>query len=205
MRVDAERNRRRILEAASELFAQKGLCVGLDEVARHAGVGVGTAYRRFRDKDELIDALFDEHLERLVALAERSLGAADAWTGLETFLEGAVEVHVANRGLKELVFSDAHRYARAAEARRRIVPLVDRLVRRAQDAGQVRADLAPTDLGILQFMLSGVQDVAGTVEPDLWRRYLGILLDGLRAPEPTELAPAALTSEQFDRALGGAR
>src|SRR4051812_25758248 len=101
LRADAERNRQRILDAAGELFARKGLCVGLDEIARHAGVGVGTAYRRFASKDELIDALFEDRVGEIAALAERALEADDPWEGLTGFLEGATELHVANRALKE--------------------------------------------------------------------------------------------------------
>src|SRR3954454_1157098 len=92
LRADAERNRQRILDAAGELFARKGLSVGLDEIARHAGLGVGTAYRRFADKDELIEALFEDRLEQIPALAERSARQEDAWAALAAFIEGTVEL-----------------------------------------------------------------------------------------------------------------
>src|SRR4051795_13772094 len=147
LRADAERNRQRILDAAGELFAQKGLAVGLDEIARHAGVGVGTAYRRFANKDELIDALFEERVDHLVALAERALERDDAWEGLKGFLEAAVELHVANRALKEMVFSGGGPNAdRMASARGRISPLVHELVARAQAAGELRDDIGFTDV-----------------------------------------------------------
>jgi AcrR family transcriptional regulator len=100
LRADAERNRKRILDAAAELFAAKGLSVGLDEIAQHAGVGVGTAYRRFPDKRQRIEALFEERLDRLVELAERALAADDAWEGLTGFLEQATELQIHNRGLR---------------------------------------------------------------------------------------------------------
>src|SRR3954447_23625693 len=100
LRADAERNRRRLLVAAEELFAERGLCVGLEEIARHAGVGVGTAYRRVRDKDELIDALFEAHIDAIVALADQAAVEPDPWEGLVLFLRGAVEPQIRNRGLK---------------------------------------------------------------------------------------------------------
>src|SRR3954451_11312542 len=90
LRADAERNPRRLLAAAAELFAAKGLHVGLDEIARHAGVGVGTAYRRFTDKEELIQALFEDRLEQIPALAERYAEYPDALAGLVGFMEGAI-------------------------------------------------------------------------------------------------------------------
>src|SRR3954447_26824358 len=104
LRADAARNRERLLAAADEVFAAKGLSVGLDEIARHAGVGVATAYRRFPDKTELIDALFEERVGRIVALAEDALAQDDAWVGIVRFLEGALALHTSNRGLKEVMF-----------------------------------------------------------------------------------------------------
>src|SRR4051794_39180405 len=93
LRADAERNRRRLLEAARELFAEKGPSVGLDEVAQRAGVGVGTAYRRFPCKQDLIDALFEERVTLLLGAAEAGLAEQDPWTGLETWMTAAVELH----------------------------------------------------------------------------------------------------------------
>src|ERR1700754_1434289 len=82
LRKDAERNRQRILTAAGELFAERGLCVTLDDVAHHAGVGVGTVYRRFPDKAELIDALFAQRMQAMCEIAEEALEVPDPWDGL---------------------------------------------------------------------------------------------------------------------------
>src|SRR3954466_3762551 len=117
LRADAERNRRRILDAAAELFAEKGLAVGLDEIARRAGVGVGTAYRRFASKDELVEALFEERIAQVAQLAEDALEADDPWEGFAGFFEGAVGLHVANRAVKELMFTHGDAYERVGEAR----------------------------------------------------------------------------------------
>src|SRR4030081_3887646 len=87
LRKDAERNRQRILEAARELFTQQGLGVTLNDIAHHAGCGVGTVYRRFPDKEQLIDALFEERVGELVARAEEALSDRDPWLGLIGFLE----------------------------------------------------------------------------------------------------------------------
>ena len=82
LRKDAERNRQRIIDAAREVFAERGLGVSLDDIARHAGVGVGTVYRRFPDKEQLIDALFDERLDAIAARAESATEIADPWLAL---------------------------------------------------------------------------------------------------------------------------
>src|SRR5436309_3051363 len=154
LRADAERNRRRILEAAAELFATKGLSVGLDEIAHHAGVGVGTAYRRFPDKRRLIEELFEDRVARLVELAEEALAADDAWEGLAGFLERATEDQIANRGLKEIVFGGDQGTELAKDARARVAPLIDRLVRRAQASGSLRSDVVASDVPLLQFIVS---------------------------------------------------
>src|SRR3954467_9172291 len=158
LRADAERNRQRILDAAGELFAQKGLAVGLDEIARHAGVGVGTAYRRFASKDELIEALFEDRVGLIAGLAEQALAAEDAWEGFAGFIEGAVGLHIANRAVKELIFTTSGAYERVGRAREQIAPLVAQLVERAQATGDLRADVELTDMPILQFLLAGAAD-----------------------------------------------
>src|SRR5437763_15723704 len=91
LRADAERNRERILAAAREAFAEDGLDVGLHEIAKRAGVGVGTVYRRFPEKEQLIEALFHDRIEEVVGIAERGLAFDDAWTGLEHFLHRTCE------------------------------------------------------------------------------------------------------------------
>jgi AcrR family transcriptional regulator len=201
LRADAERNRRRLLEAAGELFAAKGLGVGLDEIARHAGVGVGTAYRRFRDKDDLIEALFRERIAAVAALAEHALADPDPWSGLVTFMRGTVEMQIADRGLKEAFFGSDHAIAALEEGRLRIPPLVQELVRRAQASGDLRADLEFTDIPVLQFLVSGVADVAGPAAAELGPRYLGIVLDGMRTRDPSPLPSRALSREELDAAV----
>src|SRR5436309_13964281 len=92
LRKDAAQNRERLLAAASELFAERGLNVTLNDIAHHAGVGVGTAYRRFPNKEAVIDALFEQQLDGLAALAEQALLDADSWHGLVWFLEQSLSM-----------------------------------------------------------------------------------------------------------------
>jgi AcrR family transcriptional regulator len=200
LRRDAARNRERILEAAGEVFATRGLEVTLDDIAHHAGVGVGTVYRRFRDKEQLIDALFDDRMDAIVTAAENALAAGDPWLGLEGFFVDIFELQAADRGLRELAFAGQHGRERVARVRARLEPLVEELVARGQASGDVRADLCADDIPILQKMLAAVIDIAGGVSPDLWRRYLGIVLDGLRTRRdgPTPLPVQALGPGQLD-------
>jgi AcrR family transcriptional regulator len=200
LRKDAERNRQRILVAAAEVFGERGLHVTLDAVAERAGVGVGTVYRRFPDKEALIDALFEERIDEVRAIADAACAMPDAWDAIVFFFEKAIAMHGDDRALKELVFSTAHGQDRVARARARIAPVVTRLVERAQASGQLRADVAVTDVPMIQLMLTAVIEYAGEQSPDLWRRYLAVVLDGLRAPA-TPMAPAALSDTALDAVM----
>jgi AcrR family transcriptional regulator len=203
LRRDAERNRARILAAAAEVFAERGLVVTMDEIARRAGVGVGTVYRRFPDKELLIDALFEQRIGALVALASVARERPSAWDGLNEFFAGVVAMLAADRGLKEVVLSTAHGQERVAHARAQIAPVVDELIARAKDEGELRPDIAGSDLGLIQFMLGALADSTRELEPDLWRRFLGIVLDGLRTRRdgPTPLGPGPLDDGELDRAM----
>src|ERR1700744_599668 len=101
LRRDAERNRQRILDAAAELFPERGLGVTLNDIAHHAGVGVGTVYRRFPDKEQLVDALSREKLEQLVGLMETALADPDPWHGLVGYFEGALALQSDNCAIKD--------------------------------------------------------------------------------------------------------
>ena len=203
LRRDAERNRQRILEAARELFAERGLGVTLNDIAHHAGVGVGTVYRRFPDKAQLIDALFEQRFEEFVQLMDAALGDPDPWQGFAGFLERALELQAADRGLRELVLGAPGGRERIAQLREQLYPRGARLVQRAREAGQLRADCEAEDIAILQLMLGLVIDAAQDVVPELWRRYLGIVFQGLRANPgpPAPLTPSALSPERMDEAL----
>jgi AcrR family transcriptional regulator len=202
LRADAERNRQRLLAAAKEVFATRGLDVTLDDIARHAGVGTGTAYRRFPNKDALIEALMADRIGELAAIAEACLEDPDPWRGLAGYFERALALQASDRGLKDVLFSPGRGRDRVAHARRSLAPIVTRLVRRAVDAGVVRGDIATSDVPVINFMLNTVVDFGRDVEPELYRRYLTIVLDGLRPREdPTPLPVEALKIPAFQEAL----
>ncbi len=202
LRADAERNRQRLLAAAKDLFATRGLDVTLDEVARHAGVGTGTAYRRFPNKDALIDALMVDRIGELAAIAEECLEEPDPWVGLTSYFERALALQAADRGLKEVLFSSGRGRERSNQARLRIAPVVTKLVRRALEAGAVRSDVSTSDVPVINFMLNTVVDFGRDVEPDLYKRYLAIVLDGLRRRDDLDPLPVgALEVREFQDAL----
>lgn len=207
LRADAERNRRRILEAAAEVFAARGLSVTLDDIAHHAGVGVGTVYRRFPDKERLIDALFEARIEEMVAVAEEGLADPDPLAGLVHFLEAGLELQASDRGLKELLHNAGLGARRVAHARARMAPRVMRLVERAQESGQLRADAAGPDIPLITLMIGAIMDATREVRPDVWRRLLTLVIDGLRAQPDvaTPMPVGPLELDETQRVMGAPR
>ncbi len=203
LRADAERNRQRILDAARELFALRGLGVTLNDVAHHAGVGVGTVYRRFPDKQRLIEDLFDQQLEALAEMMKEAVVDPDAWHGLTRFMARALELQAADRGFKEIALGSEQTLSHGAQLRRRMLPMAAQLIERARQEGQLRADFVPQDIPITQLMIGAVIDAARDVKPDLWRRYLEIFLQGIRAhpSEPEPLTTTPVTPDQAQEVL----
>lgn len=199
LRQDAARNRQRLLDAAAELFASRGLGVTLNDIAHHAGVGVGTAYRRFANKQELVEALFDERLQVYTQIAREALDDEDAWHGLVAFLQRSLRLHAEDRGLAELLMNDEYvNHEQTNTMRHEIAPLVNHIVDRAKRQGTLRADIEGTDVVFLQIGLNAIIDKTRQDYPDLYLRYLNLMLDGLRAERPnvTDLSVPPLTVDQ---------
>jgi AcrR family transcriptional regulator len=201
LRVDAQRNLEHVLRAAREVFGELGYGAPMEDVARRARVGVGTVYRRFPNKELLIDALFEERIGEVVTLARAAAAEEDAWRGLARFLEGAVDLLASDRGLRELVLGSTYGADRIVHARSRIKPQVDELVVRAQAQGKLRSDVGATDVPLLLMMLDKVVDTTRDVDPLSWRRALAIVLDGLAAPGTTPLPGAPLEVPELERAI----
>jgi len=203
LRRDAERNRQRILRAAAEVFNERGLDVSLDEIARYAGVGVGTVYRRFGTKEELVEALFMDRLDQIAAIADEAFEAPDPWCGLVCFMERMAELMAGNLGLRQMLMFATYGQDLVAVARQRNAPLVYRLVEQAQAAGQIRTDLKPTDIPFIVFILTEAAHLAQAANPDIWRRYLALVLDGMR-PERQGVTPlpvAAMLPEEMETSM----
>jgi AcrR family transcriptional regulator len=199
LRKDAARNRELLIEAAREVFARRGLEASLDDVAHHAGLGVGTAYRHFANKYELATALMQQTIDRVVDNAEQALSVEDPWLGLVSFLEATLAVQSADRGLRQVLMG-VHDPEKMAQVHDRLAGPTAELMSRAQRAGAIRADADTTDLGFIVGMVCAVADMAGDDSPQLWRRYLTICLDGLR-PGGTPFPAQALSEPQFRKAL----
>ncbi len=203
LRADAERNRQLILATARRAFAQRGLGVRLDEIAQEAGLGIGTVYRRFKDKDELIQALFEHAIDEVVRLADECLEADTEGAGLRRFFERSLRLMAEDRGLRQLLNGVPNASAELATlARRRIEPRVHRLAANAHAAGRLRADIGTDDLPVIQLMLTAAMEATETVRPDMWERYAKLILDGLEpGPEDRSLPGRPPTGDEVQTVI----
>jgi AcrR family transcriptional regulator len=177
LRADARRNRERVLKAARAVFAEQGIDAQIDDVAKRAKVGVGTVYRHFPTKEALVDALVRERFEEIADYAQEALERGDAWEGFCELIWRAAERNAADRAFCEVVaFTDQGRVVEETG----LGSSTRKLITRAQAQGKMRADATEFDVEI---MMCGAGSVMRTMvtAPDVWRRYLTLMLDGLRA------------------------
>jgi AcrR family transcriptional regulator len=180
LRADAVRNRGKLLDAAAAVLGEHGLDAPLDVVARRAGVSIGTLYNHFPDRAALIAAVLPDQLSPLTPIAERALADPDPWHGFVTFLEGLFALQAADRGINDAVVRNPPGAADPAVSCAGFGN-VDRIIERAQSAGELRADFATSDLTALIWAVSRIIQQSGADAPQPWRRFLAIHLDGLRA------------------------
>ncbi|WP_319944066.1 TetR/AcrR family transcriptional regulator [Nocardia aurantia] len=202
LRADAARNQQRILAAARRLFADRGLEVTLDDVAEAAGVGIGTVYRRYANKHELINEVFVQGMTELAEAAETADADPDPWAGLVGFCDFACRHMADNRGLGEMMLSVPEEVQRLGCVRERIESTMNHLLEHAISAGVLRPDIAGTDFFALMTMVETMATLTRSVNPEAWRRYLAILLDGIRGDTvPRQTLPVGpLTEEEIHAA-----
>jgi AcrR family transcriptional regulator len=176
LRADARRNRERILKAARAVFGDHGIDAQIDDVAKRAKVGVGTVYRHFPTKEALLDALVRERFEEIAGYAADALRHEDAWEGFCELIWRAAERNAVDRAFCEVVaFTDQSRIVEETGLQAHI----DTLMARAKAQGRLRADATQMDIPIMMAGCGSVMRIHPS--PDIWRRYLTIMLDGLRA------------------------
>jgi AcrR family transcriptional regulator len=204
-RRDAVRNRMLLVGAAREVFVERGEDATLEEIARRAGVGIGTLYRHFPVREALVEVIYEEHLGEVLAAAERAAAADDPWQGLVDFLERTLELQARNLPLRDVFLRHSVDDDRIAEQRKRIRPLLKRLVKRAHEQGTLRADFTLGDLFFAMWSFGPLFEATAGVTPDGWRRHLRILLDGMRAEGATAQHARALSEAQLDAAIAALR
>jgi AcrR family transcriptional regulator len=176
LRRDAAENREKVLDAAGRVFAEHGLDGSVEEVARVAGVGMGTVYRRFPTKQALIDALVGAARLELLALGRAAAELSDG-TGLEQLLWSVGRFQSDRLGCSHQVWDQSDAELDAMTDFRRIL---SRLLQAAQAAGHIRADATRTDVTTVLWSLRGIIDTTTGVAPLAWRRHLELMIAGLR-------------------------
>jgi AcrR family transcriptional regulator len=202
-RRDAERNRQKLLAAGREVFAEDP-GAPFEEVARRAGVGIGTLYRHFPTRDALVEVIYAEHIDGVLAAAEEAADAEDAWGALVAFLERVLELQARNLPLRG-VFLRHGTDAALAERRRLIQPALARLVARGREQGVVRDDFTLGDLSLALWSFAPIFEATSAVAPGVWRRHLQILLDGMRPAAATPQRVRPLAGKQLEAAIHALR
>jgi AcrR family transcriptional regulator len=190
LRADAERNRARIIAAAREVFAEQGLAAPMEAIARRAGVGAATLYRRFPTRADLIAGTFEDKMTAYADAVGQALADPDPWNGFRSYVERVCAMQAEDRGFTDvltLTFPTAKQFE---AARLRAYNGWVELVARAKAAGRLRADFVPEDLVVLLMANAGVIAATGEAAPDTWRRQLAFLLQAYAAPgEPLPPPP----------------
>jgi AcrR family transcriptional regulator len=193
LRADARRNREAVLKAARERFAKVGLDCQMEDIARAAGVGVGTVYRHFPNKSDLLEALVRARFDHLAEQAERALAEDDPWEAFCGFMRYSAEIAVRDRALSQFISSEPQRGQDPAVASG-LADLTEQLMDQAKRAGGMRKDALVEDVPTLICALGAVTAGAAGNMPEMnWERYVEIMLDGLRAPGVNKLPPPRAT------------
>ncbi|WP_344312541.1 helix-turn-helix domain-containing protein [Fodinicola feengrottensis] len=201
LRRDAAANRRKLVDAAHVEFAGRGLDVPLEEIARRAGVSIGTLYNHFPTRAALLDEVMPARLAPLIELGEQALACADPWQGFESYVLGTCERQAGDRSLNDIL---SRRYPDASLAESACgegFAQVGAIVERARRAGALRADFTLVDFAYVLWSAARIIDATRAVAPHSWRRHLGFLLDGLRTAAATPIDEPPLTADQLRQSM----
>jgi AcrR family transcriptional regulator len=200
LRADAERNRGRVLDAARAVFAEQGLAASTNEIARRAGVGVATLFRRFPTRDDLVGAVFADKMSAYTAAIEDALADPDPWHGFCGYIERVCRMQADDRAFAD-VLTMTFPTAKGLEAERnRSAHALAELLERAKATGRLRADFAHQDVPLILMANAGVVTATRQTAPDAWRRLVGYLIQAFAAEAARPLPPPP-TRAQMYRAL----
>jgi AcrR family transcriptional regulator len=199
LRADAERNRRALLDAARACFAEQGTDVSVAEIARRAGVGHGTVFRRFPTKERLIVEIVLDRMDELIATARESLAASPGFEAVLGFMRDVVGTQIQDRALAEAVGSSFREDPDLQDKQAELLGVVDELVRSAQRAGELRRDVSAVDVHLLTTAVVAAATPLCAATPDAWHRYLDLVAGSLRPGAAThaKLPGQPPTAEQL--------
>ena len=200
LRADAARNRAAIVEAARAVFAEQGLDAPLDDIAKRAGTGNATLYRRFPTRGDLVAAVFADRMAEHLDAVEAGLVDDDPWRGFASYVETVAAMQARDRGIADLVTMDVSSAPEIEELRSRAYDGLVQLVARAHEAGVLRQDFTDQDVVLLLMANAGLVERAHGIPAEASARLIHLLLDGFRAQAATD-GPAAPTSREVLAAM----
>jgi AcrR family transcriptional regulator len=200
-RRDAQERRDKLLAAARREFAAHGVDASLEKIARDAGVAIGTLYRHFPTRLDLLMAAFKPRLQEFLDGAKKALEIDDPWEGFVYYLENLFGMQVGDRGFNDFL---SRRFTDSAETERihdQMCRQIEDVLARAQEAGEARPDITQADIVNLIWANGRIIDATSTTAPNAWRRYLYLMLDAYRAERAHSLPEPPMTSEQLYDAM----
>jgi AcrR family transcriptional regulator len=200
LRSDAQRNRERVIEAARDVFAEQGLEASTNEIARRAGVGVATLFRRFPTRDDLIAAAFAAKMTAYSVAIDEALADPDPWNGFCGYIERVCQMQADDRGFADVLTMTFPTAKAFEEERNQSAHKLTELLDRAKAAGRLRQDFAHQDVPLILMANAGVVTATRDAAPDAWRRLVGYLIQSFAA-EAAQPLPDPPTRRQMYRAL----
>ena len=194
-----------MLDAAAAAFAEGGLEVGVAEIARRAGVGAGTIFRRFPTKDDLIVAIIEQRIDEFLDRADAAAGEEDPGEAFRRLFLELTEQHVRDRGLLDAVGTRFGADPRLQDLRARLFARLEEALGRAQESGAIRAELRAPDIAALSCAAASVPSMLLQAYPEVWRRYAGVVLDGMAPEGATDLLHEPPDPARVDAAARAAR
>ena len=202
LRADAERNRERLITAAQEVFAEQGLNASTNEVARRAGVGVATLFRRFPSRDDLVTAAFAGKMAQYAAALDEALAASDAWEGFCGYIERVCEMQADDRGFADLLTLSLPNAKSLGAERARQLDRLNLLITQAKATGRLREDFVHQDVPLILMANAGVLTGTGAAAPEAWRRHVALVLQACATSAAGPL-PDPPSPRQMYRAMVG--
>jgi AcrR family transcriptional regulator len=200
-RSDAQRNRALLIEAALAVFAERGVDVHVEAIVDRAGLGIGTLYRHFPNREALVDAIFEARAGEIVDAIESALAHENASEALDEFFERLIVLHREDPVFGEMLMRYPPRADRFIESGQQMERLTEELIDRARRQGILREDFTIADLTVLFWSLSPILEATIDVAPEAWRRHLSFVLDGLRPGAATDAPEPSLTAEELQAAM----
>jgi AcrR family transcriptional regulator len=197
LRADAERNRERVLSAARQVFAEQGLDASTNEIARRAGVGVATLFRRFPTRDDLVGAAFVDKMSAYAAAVDDALAESDSWQGFCGFIERVCQMQADDRGFADVLTMTFPTAKALEEERDRTARALAALLDRAKATGRLRGDFAHQDVPLILMANAGVVTATRDAAPEAWRRLVGYLLQSFAAEAARPLPDPPTTSQMY--------